>query len=157
MNVRDVMRKDVITCSPDDTVGSLSKIFKESGISGVPVVEKGKVVGIVSETDLIKLFKVPEFSGELWLPSPLEVIEVPLRNLFRIEEFRKDLEEMKLKPVRDIMKKTVYSISPDDTLEEASRRMVRHRVNRLPVIENDKLVGIIARCDIIMGLSTIQE
>ncbi len=157
MNVRDVMRKDVITCSPDDTVGSLSKIFKENRISGVPVVEEGKVVGIVSETDLIKLFKVTEFSGELWLPSPLEVIEVPLRNLFRIEEFRKDLEEMKLKPVRDIMKKTVYSISPDDTLEEASRRMVRHRVNRLPVIEDEKLVGIIARCDIIMGLSTIQE
>ncbi len=157
MNIRDVMTRDVITCKPDDPLSLLAKLFKEKHISGMPVVEEDKVVGVVSETDLLKFIKTPEFSGELWLPSPLEIIEIPIRNIVRLEAAKKALDEMKLRIVGDIMKKTIYSISPDDSLEEASRRMVKYKVNRLPVIENGKLVGIVARSDIIKGLSTIQE
>jgi CBS domain-containing protein len=156
MKIKDVMNTDVITCRPDDPISILSKLLKEYHISGLPVVEKGKVVGIVSETDLLKLFKIPQFSGGLWLPSPFEVIEVPIRNLVRLEEFKKALEDLKLKPVRDIMNKTVHAISPDDSLEEASSIMVKHKVNRLPVIEKTKLVGIVARSDIIRGLSAVE-
>ncbi len=154
MKIRDIMNRNVITCKPDDPVSLLAKIFKEEHISGVPVVEKDKVVGVVSETDLLKLFKTPELSGDLWLPSPLEIIEIPIRNIVRLEMIKKALEDMKSKPVRDIMKKTVRSISPEDSLEEASGRMVRYKVNRLPVIENGKLVGIVARSDILRGLSS---
>ncbi len=157
MKIRDVMNKDVITCSPDDSVGYLAKLFRENHISGVPVVENQKVVGIVSETDLLKLFKTPEFSNELLLPSPLEIIEIPLRNLVRLEEIKSAFETVKIKPVRDIMKKTIRWISPDESLEEGSGRMVKYKVNRLPVIENGKLVGIVARSDIIRGLSSSQE
>lgn len=156
MKIKDIMNKDVITCKPDDPVNILAKMFKENHISGMPVVEMGKVVGIVSETDFLRLFEIPEVSGELWLPSPLEVIEIPIRNLVRLEEFKKALEDLKLKPVREIMKKSVLSISPDDSLEEASSMMVKHKVNRLPVIENGRLVGIVARSDIIRGLSTVE-
>ncbi len=154
MKIKDVMNKDVITCGPDDTLNRLAQLFREKHISGMPVVEKGKVVGIVSETDLLRLFKNPEFSGDLWLPSPLEIIEIPIRNLVRFEEIKKVLEDMKSKPVKDIMKKTVRSVSPEDSLEEASDRMVRYKVNRLPVTDNGRLVGIVARSDIIRGLST---
>lgn len=156
MKIKDIMNKDVITCKPDDPVSILAKLFKEYHISGMPVVEKGKVVGIVSETDLLKLFKTPEISGELWLPSPFEVIEIPIRNLVRLEEFKKALEDMKMKPVREIMKKSVHSVSPEDGLEKASSMMVKYKVNRLPVIENSKLVGIVARSDIISGLSAVE-
>ncbi len=156
MNIKDVMNKDVITCKPGDPVSLLSKLLKENHISGLPVVEKGRVVGIVSETDLLKLFEVPQFTGGLWLPSPFEVIEVPIRNLVRFEEFKKTFEELKSKPVKDIMNKEVISVSPDDSLEEASGVMVKHKVNRLPVIENGKLVGIVARSDIIRGLSAAE-
>ncbi len=156
MKIRNVMNKDVITCKPDDPVSLLSKLLKENHISGLPVVEKGKVVGVVSETDLLKLFEVPQFTGGLWLPSPFEVIEVPIRNLVRFEEFKKAFEELKSKPVKDIMNKEVQSVSPDDSLEEASGVMVKHKVNRLPVIENGRLVGIVARSDIIRGLSAME-
>ena len=157
MKVKDVMIRDVIACKPDDPLGLVARLFRENHISGMPVVEDGKVLGMVSETDLLRLLKTPEYSGELWLPSPLEVIEIPVRSIVRFEEAKKALESMTSMPVRNIMKKEVYSVSPEDSLEEASSMMVRHRVNRLPVVENGRLVGIVARSDIIRGLSTIRE
>lgn len=157
MNVRDAMNSDVITCKPGDPVSELVEQFRKNHISGMPVVEKDKVVGIVSETDLLKLFRIPEVSEEMFLPSPFEVIEMPIRSVIRFEEFKKALEDMRMKPVKDIMKKKVYSTSPDSSLEDASDTMVRHKVNRLPVIEDGKLVGILARSDIIRGLSKEQE
>ncbi len=157
MKVKEAMNKDVITCKPDDSVGELVELFKKNHISGMPVVEKGKVVGIVSETDLLKLFKSPEISEEMILPSPFEVIEMPIRTLMRFEEFKKALEDIRMKSVKDIMKKKVYSVSPESSLEEASGMMVKLRVNRLPVIDNGKLAGIIVRSDIIRGLSKEEE
>jgi len=157
MKIKDVMNKDVITCKPDDTLGNLADLLKKNHISGLPVVDKGKVVGLVSETDLLKLFKFPEISNELWLPSPFEIIEIPIRNLVKIEETKKAFENLKLQPVRDIMTKTIHAISPEDELEDASGMMVRHKVNRLPVIDNGKLVGIVARSDILRGLSGTTE
>lgn len=157
MKVKDAMNIDVITCKPDDPVSTLVDLFKNNHISGMPVVENEKVVGIVSETDLLKLFKTPEFSVDMLLPSPFEIIEMPIRSVIRFEEFKKALEDIRMKPVRDIMKKKIYSISPDSTLEDASNMMVKHRVNRLPVIENGKLVGILVRSDIIRCLSKEQE
>ncbi len=157
MKVKDAMNKDVITCKPDDPVSTLAELFKKNHISGMPVVEKDKVVGIVSETDLLKLFKIPEVSGEMFLPSPFEIIEIPIRNVIRFEEFRKAHEDIRMKPVKEIMKKKVYSISPESSLEDASVMMVKHSVNRLPVIENGKLMGILVRSDIIRALSKGQE
>ena len=157
MKVKDAMNIDVITCKPDDPVSTLVDLFKNNHISGMPVVENEKVVGIVSETDLLKLFKTPEISMDMLLPSPFEIIEMPLRSVIRFEEFKKALEDIRMKPVRDIMKKKIYSISPDSTLEDASNMMVKYRVNRLPVIENGKLVGILVRSDIIRCLSKEQE
>lgn len=157
MKVKDAMNIDVITCKPDDPISTLVDLFKNNHISGMPVVENEKVVGIVSETDLLKLFNTPEISDDMLLPSPFEIIEMPIRSVIRFEEFKKALKDIHLKPVRDIMKKKVYSISPDSTLEDASSMMVKHRINRLPVIENGKLVGILVRSDIIRGLSKEQE
>ncbi len=157
MLVKDAMNKDVITCGPEDPISRLVELFGKNHISGMPVVENDRVVGMVSETDLLKLFRSPEVPEDMYLPSPLEIIEIPMRSVLRYEEFRKSLEDIHMKPVRDIMKKKIYSISPDSTLEEASGKMVRYRVNRLPVIENGKLVGIIVRSDIIRGLSKEKE
>jgi len=157
MKIKDVMNKDVVTCKPDDTLGTLANLLKENHISGLPVVDNGKVVGLVSETDLLKLFKFPEISNELWLPSPFEIIEIPIRNLVKIEETKKVFENIKLRPVKDIMTKTIHAISTQDNLEDASSMMVKYKVNRLPVIENGNLVGIVARSDILRGLSESTE
>lgn len=154
MKVKDVMNPNVVFCKPDDTVREIAKILKENNISGVPIIEGEELVGIVSEGDLLKLLIIPE-KGELWLPSPFEVIEVPIREYLGWEDTKKILSDVGSTKVEEIMTRDMYTISSEASVEEASEHMVRHRINRLPVIEDDQVVGIVTRGDIIQGLANL--
>ncbi|MDQ1276959.1 MAG: hypothetical protein QG610_2539 [Euryarchaeota archaeon] len=154
MKVKDVMNPDVVFCKPDDIIREAAKILKENNISGAPVLKNGRLVGIISEGDLLKLLVIPE-KGNLWLPSPFEVIEVPIRELLSWEETKKMLSDVGSIKVEVIMTTEVHTISSEASVEEASELMVRHRINRLPVMENDRVVGIVTRGDIIEGLAKL--
>ncbi|WP_292381194.1 CBS domain-containing protein [Methanosarcina sp. UBA289] len=154
MKVKDVMNSNVVSCKPDDTVREAARVLKENNISGAPVLEGEELVGIVSEGDLLKLLILPE-KGELWLPSPFEVIEVPIRELFGWEETKKMLSDVGSTKIEEIMTKDVHTISSEASVEEASEHMIRHRINRLPVTEDGRVVGIITRGDIIKGLAKL--
>lgn len=154
MKIKDVMNTDVIYCSPDDEVSKVARMLKDNDISGMPVVDGDKVVDMISELDLLKLLEIPEH-GDLWLPSPFEVIEVPIRELISWEETKRMLSDVGAMPVRKIMKKDVYYVSPENSIEDASTLMIRHKITRLPVLENGKLVGIVTRGDIIRGLGSL--
>ncbi|MDD3566227.1 MAG: CBS domain-containing protein, partial [Methanothrix sp.] len=105
----------------------------------------------VSESDLLRMLSA-EREGGLWLPSPLEILEVPIRDLIRWEKLQAGAEEAGTKRVSEVMTKKVFTVSPDDSVDKAASMMVRHRINRLPVLEEGKLVGILTRGDIISGL-----
>lgn len=155
MKVKDVMNPNVVFCKPDDTVREAAKILKENSISGAPVLEDEELVGILSEADLLKLLILPE-KGELWLPSPFEVIEVPIRELLGWEETKEMLSDVGSTKVEEIMTKEVHTISSEASVEEASEHMIRHRINRLPVTDEDNhVVGIVTRGDIIEGLAKL--
>jgi CBS domain-containing protein len=62
------------------------------------------------------------------------------------------LREIPEKEVADVMSRNLHEIGPDDSIEEAASIMTRHRINRLPVVEDGRLVGIVTRGDIISGL-----
>ncbi len=151
MNVRDVMNPEPVACQSKDLVSDAARLLRENQISGMPVLDDEKVVGVVSESDLLKLLSIEEESS-LWLPSPLEVLEVPIRDLIRWEKMRSGAEDMAQTRVSEVMTKKVHTIGPEDAVEEAAEVMVRHRINRLPVVEDGKLVGIVTRGDIIAGL-----
>lgn len=154
MKVKDVMNPNVVFCKPDDTVREVAKILKENNISGIPVIDGEELVGVVSEGDLLKLLIIPD-KGGLWLPSPFEVIEVPIREYLGWEETKKVLSDVGSTKVEEIMTKDVYTISSEASIEEASEHMVRHKINRLPVLEDDRVVGIITRGDIIEGIAKL--
>ncbi|MBP1909284.1 CBS domain-containing protein [Methanolobus bombayensis] len=155
MDVKDVMNTEVVTCSPDTPIRQVAQLLKQEKVSGLPVVDDGKVVGIVSEGDILALLEVPEHGG-LWLPSPFEVIEVPIRELLNWEETKDMLEDFGSKPIREIMTKGVYAIGPDSSIEDASTILSKHKINRLPVVNEDgTLVGIVTRGDIIAGLGQL--
>lgn len=149
--VRDVMNPEPIACQATDAVSDAVKILKKSDISGMPVLEGERLVGVVSESDLLKLLSAEE-EGGLWLPSPLEILEIPIRDLIRWERLQAGAEEVGMIRVSEVMTKSVFTVRPEDTIEDAASIMIRQRINRLPVLEDDKLVGIVTRGDIIAGL-----
>ncbi len=159
MLVKDVMIRNVITLKPEDTVRQASKKFAENNISGAPVINnEKKVVGILSEADILKMLEAHYTKGNIvFLPTPFDLIEIPFMEAVREAEVYRGTKEM-IKDignalVSDVMKTHVVTVKSDRSIEDAAGLMVSKKVNRLPVVENNELVGIITRGDIIKALS----
>lgn len=151
MIVRDVMNSKPVTCQTEETVSEAARRMKKKKISGMPVLDGDRLVGVISESDVLRLLSENE-EGQLWLPSPLEILEVPFRDLLKWEKLHSSVEDLSRKLVSEVMHRNVQTVGPADAIEDAASIMTRHRINRLPVVENGKLVGIVTRGDIITGL-----
>ena len=153
MKVDDVMKHKVITCYEDEPMSIVEQRMRKKEISGLPVLDRNeKLIGMYSSSDVIKQLVLPEHLVEIYLPSPLEVIEVPIRELINWSKFKSTIEDVGNRPVKEAMSKKVYTISRYADIEDASGIMDAKDVNRLPVLEDEKLVGIITRGDIVRGL-----
>ncbi|MFQ6009559.1 MAG: CBS domain-containing protein [Candidatus Aenigmatarchaeota archaeon] len=152
MLVRKVMRRKVITVKEEDTLHDVLKKFVKHNISGMPVVRDKKVVGIVTESDVIRAIDafLPKIHYDT--ATGFAVILSALKHGSCFEAARKDIIRTGKLKVKDFMKKKVITIRADDDLGTAARIMTRHKVKRLPVVKNKKLVGIIARADLIRAL-----
>ncbi len=152
MLVKEIMTPDPVVCQKDMTVREAAALLKEHRIGGLPVMDGSRVAGIVTESDILGLLSTGRISEDLWLPSPLELIEVPVRELINWERTRKALSNIGETKVSEVMSHPVISATPEMEIEEAAALMLRHRIARLPVIQDNKLVGIVARADIIRGI-----
>ncbi|WP_459201825.1 CBS domain-containing protein [Methanococcus sp. CF] len=149
--VRDVMKRP-ITLNKDDNIEQAILTFRKNKISGAPVVEGEKIVGIISESDIIKALTSHDERFRLVLPSPFDLIELPLKTAIKIEEFRGDVENALKTEVFEAMIEKVVTVSPETPITEAAEIMVKNKVKRLPVVEDEKLVGIITRGDLIEAM-----
>jgi CBS domain-containing protein len=153
MKVEEVMTKDVITCSPADPIRDIVRLMSEKSISGLPVLDNGKLVGVITEGDIAKVLAGPPVSSTIWLPSPFEVLlEIPIKDLISLRRLQESVKDVGAKPVRDVMSKDPITIEPTNEIADASALMVRYKINRLPVVKKGKLLGIVTRDDIIRGL-----
>jgi CBS domain-containing protein len=146
--VKDIMTKDVITLRETDTVSEAGKIMLEKRISGLPVVnDEGELVGIVSEADLIYR------EGNVHLPTFIPIMDgvIFLESMKKVEGQIKKMIGYK---VRDVMTKNVIIVKENTTVEEAARIMMDKKVNRLPVMRNKKIVGIVTRADILKAITS---
>lgn len=147
------MTRDVITCSPRDPISAIVKLMSEKDISGIPVLEGDRLVGIITEGDIMRILAGPSVSGTLWLPSPFEVLlEIPIKDVLEIRRLQQSVKDIGETPVKDVMTKDVITILPENDIEDAAAVMVKNDVNRLPVVKDGKLAGIVTRDDIIKGL-----
>ncbi len=148
--VKEIMVKDVVSYKPSDSVHYVAWSLREHRISGAPVVEGSKVVGIVSERDIMRLLEEKQIKINLFLPSPLDVIELPLKMRKELQEIYEVAQRTAKMPVENIMVKNVITISKDATVAEAARIMGDRKINRLPVVDKEgNLLGIITRGDVI--------
>ncbi len=153
MLIKDVMKKPIVVYE-DDNLCDVIKLFREKKISGAPVLNKeGKLVGIISESDIIKTIITHDEDLNLILPSPLDLIELPLKTALKIEKFMEDLKKALKTKVKDVMTKNVIVAKPEMTVNDAAKLMVEHKIKRLPVVDNEgNLVGIVTRGDLIEAL-----
>ena len=152
VNVESVMKKPIVV-NQNSNIGDVIELFRKHKISGAPVVDdNNNLVGIVSESDIIKTLTTHDEKFNIVLPSPFDLIELPLKTTLKIEEFREDIEKALKTKVKDIMTKDVIVISPEASINEAAEVMTKNKIKRLPVIKNGELVGIITRGDLIEAL-----
>ncbi len=153
MKVKDVMTEEVVTIPSDFSLREAAKLLREEKISGAPVMENEELIGVVSEEDILESFREEnEFEHGLWLPSPFELVEIPIREVLETRKYKKLLKETGEENVSSVMSKKVVSVKPSDDVSVAAELMSKNQINRLPVLSDGELVGIIAREDIINSL-----
>ena len=145
MKAMDVISRDVVTCRPGDEIAEVVKLLAERDVSALPVVDdSGMVVGVISEADLMRR---EEIDTEKHRPWWLEAVTpgITLAKEFAREHGRK---------VDEIMSDTVVSASEDTSLAEIATLLEKHRIKRVPILRDGKLVGIVSRSNLIQALAS---
>ena len=142
LRVGDIMEENWPTLSPEQTVEVAIKLFAESSISGAPVVEDERLVGIVTEGDLI--FQ----DADIRSPGFLDILGgiIPLGDW---DEYRREALKSAGVTVGEVMTTEVKTVSPEDTLSEAATIMAEERIKLLPVAAEGSLRGVVTRMDIL--------
>ena len=146
MKASEIMTDEVISVSPENTVKEVAKVLTENKISGVPVTEEGQLVGIVSEADLIARDKKLHFPNYVYFIDSIFYLE-------SFEKFEKDFKKMVGVKVEDIMTTDVITVDPDTSVEEIATILTDDEINRVPVVKDGELVGIVSRGDIVRYMS----
>ena len=134
MLVKGWMTSDVMTIDEDTSMMKASQIMKENNIRRLPVMHKGKLVGMVTDRDIKEA-------------SPSKATTLDVHELYYL------LSELK---VKDIMSKNVFTIGPEETVEKAAVKMLEHRISGLPVVnDKGKVVGMITQGDIFKVLVSL--
>jgi len=154
MKVKNIMTKHPVALKQSDSLETVLKVLAKNKISGCPIINsKRQVIGIISETDILNLIDV---YSSIKKSESLPLLLGILVSGESFENVKKSLKKILDLPVRDFMVKKVITIDEDDDVYKAARLMNKHGINRLPVVKNDKLVGIITRADIVKALEKIK-
>jgi CBS domain-containing protein len=150
MLVREVMTTDVVTFAPDETVEVATRRLLERDVDGAPVVaDDGRVIGMLGSDDLL----VQE--TQLHYPTVFSLFGAYLELPSSHRRFEAELRRAVAAVVSDVMTRDPVTCAPDDTLERAATLMHEHRVSRLPVLDGDRLAGIVARGDLLRALIAV--
>jgi len=147
--VRDAMQTEPVTVRPEMELRDLVELFVSQPLVAAPVVDDtGKLVGIVSERDIV----LQEVEGDVKFPYFVPILD----GLVFVEPFgayEEQMEKAFAATVGDLMTRDVRTIGPADTIHEAAKRMAKHDVSRLVVVEKGQMVGVISRADIVRALA----
>jgi CBS domain-containing protein len=138
MDVQDVMTRSVCVVAPEASLREVAALLVEHGISGLPVCNaEGAVVGVVSETDILYKERGAKEEGDGLLAR------------FGRVSASRDAAKATARTAGEAMTSPPITIMPYRPIAAAARLMLEHGVNRLPVVRNDRLVGIVTRADLV--------
>jgi len=142
------MTTDVITVKMDTPISDVARIFHEERISGAPVVdEENNLIGIITESDLIDQNK------KLHIPTVVAIFDAVIY-LERLKHFEMELRKMTGTKVRDVYTKDVVSVNVDTPVNETASIMADNHFHTIPVLDDNKMVGIVGKDDIVKTMAT---
>jgi CBS domain-containing protein len=146
MLVKDIMTRRVISVEPEDKLTRAVQLMLQNRISGLPVIDtSGKLVGILSESDLLRR---SEFGTQRQRPRWLEFLVGP-------GKLAAEYVHTSGRKVGEIMSSNVHTVDSDGTLEAVVALMEKHRIKRLPVMQDNKVAGIITRANLVHALASL--
>jgi CBS-domain-containing membrane protein len=148
MKASDIMVTDVITVKPESDVPEVAALLLTNHISAAPVVDDaGMLVGMISEGDLIRRGEAETGHERPWWLKLLMGRELLAAEFLREHSRR----------VADLMTREVVSAEPDTPVAEIATLLERHRIKRVPIVQNGKVVGIVSRANLIQALATFRR
>jgi CBS-domain-containing membrane protein len=146
LNASDIMTTGVITVKKETSLKDLARILYDRNINGVPVVDdEGRVIGIICESDLIRIdkkLKIPTvvalFDWVFYLESPKNI--------------EKELKRISATTVGDLYTKDVVTVDEKTPMDEIASLMAEKKIYTIPVVDGDRLMGIIGKADLIRTL-----
>jgi len=145
LKAKDIMTKEPITVPAGMEIVKAAGILLEKGINGLPVMDRGKLVGILCQSDLIAQQK------KLPVPSVFTLLDgfIPLGST---RQFEKAFQKIAATTVADAMTPDPVTVSPETPVEEIANLMVDRNFHTIPVVEKGRLVGIVGKEDILKTL-----
>ncbi len=138
MLVKEIMTRNVVTVTPNTTLKDLALILKEHRINGVPVVSRdGTLVGVITMTDLLKILRDINYWDQVEKIRPGMGVKDAL------------LKEKEEATVDKKMSKGVNVVTEDDSVEYALDLMCKHSIHTIPVVKDNKVIGVIGATDIV--------
>jgi CBS domain-containing protein len=149
--VREIMQTDVPTVSPDETVARVASLMADFGLKGVPVVENERMIGIITDSDII--------ARQADVDAPTVV---PFLDAILVADAGRSFEEEARRALavnaRQLMSSPVISIRESATLEQIATLMIDEGVNPVPVLDDANiLVGIVARGDLVRVIARLES
>ena len=152
MQVRDIMSSPAITVAAEADIRTVARMMREHQISGLPVVDAaGKLLGAITELALIRRnapLKKPQYIAVLSAYIPV--------NLDDHREYQRQLKRAMALNAGELMSERVQSITPETSIEQALELMLDPELTFLPVIEQDRVVGVVTRTDIVRLIESLE-
>jgi CBS domain-containing protein len=148
-NISEIMDSTPVTVAPDASVQDVVAALREHQLPGLPVVDgDGQLVGIVTEADMV----LPDDEGDLHIPHYVNLFggTVFLESLHRFEG---RLRKAFAATAEDMMTSDPDTVGPDTSVREAARLIHETGHNRLPVVDDGRLVGVVTRLDVLGALA----
>jgi CBS domain-containing protein len=144
MHAADIMTPDVICARPDTPLPELVRLMLDNRISAVPVVEDGRIVGIVSEGDLLRRAETGT------LPRPSRWLEL----VASTDRLATDYARSHGRKASEIMTRDVVTVTDTTPIAEVAHLLETRRIKRVPVTRQGRLVGIVSRRNVLQALAT---
>jgi CBS domain-containing protein len=145
MQASDIMTRDVVAVAPDTSVREVAQLMVEHHISGVPVIDRDKLVGIITENDLLRRVEIgTEKTRPRWLQF-----------LTSDDTLLAEYVQAHSRLARDVMSERVVTVPADAAIAKVAELMESHHVKRLPVVERGRMVGIVSRANLVQALATV--